>query len=291
VVDVRLADEILRAAGRSYPTIRTVRIPCDNATRKEVPMSVFETYAKYYDLLYREKDYAGEAAYVHKLIQRDFPGARSVLELGSGTGKHAVMLAERAYDVSGVDRSAEMVALARARGLALESSRVMFSQGDVRSVRLGRTFDVVVSLFHVMSYQTTNEDLAAAMATAATHLALGGGFIFDCWYGPAVLMQRPEVRVKRLDDDDLSVTRVAEPRLSLSDSTVDVGYTMFVCDKKTQAWSTFNETHRMRYLFMPEVRQLLGNAGLDLVRAEEWVTGREPDAGSWSTVFVARTRK
>jgi SAM-dependent methyltransferase len=254
-------------------------------------MSVFGVYAKYYDLLYRDKDYAGEAAYVHNLIQRDFPGARSVLELGSGTGKHAVMLAERAYEVSGVDRSAEMVALARTRALELENARVAFSQGDIRSVRLGRTFDIVVSLFHVMSYQTTNEDLAAATATAATHLAPGGGFIFDCWYGPAVLMQRPEVRVKRLDDDDISVTRVAEPGLSLSENTVDVGYTMFVRDKKTQAWSTFNETHRMRYLFVPEVTQMLADAGLELVRAEEWVTGREPHAGSWSTVFIARKRK
>jgi SAM-dependent methyltransferase len=251
-------------------------------------MSVFGVYAKYYDLLYRDKDYAGEAAYVHSLIQREFPGARSVLELGSGTGKHAVKLADRGYEISGVDRSPEMVDSARARAVEPGHGRVAFSQGDIRTVRLGRTFDVVISLFHVMSYQTTNEDLAAAMATAAAHLEPGGGLIFDCWYGPAVLMQRPEVRVKRLDDNDISVTRVAEPKLTLAENSVDVGYTMFVRDKKTEAWSTFGETHRMRYLFMPEVRHLLGDAGLDLVGAEEWVTGREPDAASWSTVFLAR---
>jgi SAM-dependent methyltransferase len=253
-------------------------------------MSVFEAYAKYYDLLYREKDYAGEAAYVHNLIQRDFPGARSLLELGSGTGRHAVMLAERAYEVSGVDRSPEMVALAQARALELGCARVGFSQGDIRSVRLGRTFDVVVSLFHVMSYQTTHEDLAAATATAAAHLGPGGGFIFDCWYGPAVLMQRPEVRVKRLEDDHIALTRVAEPTLLLSENIVDVNYTMFVRDKKTQELSSFDEIHSMRYLFLPEVRRLLNDAGLDLLRTEEWLTGRLPDVGSWSTVFVARRR-
>ena len=91
--------------------------------------------------------------------------------------------------------------------------QVAFSQGDIRAVRLGRTFDVVVALFHVTSYQTTNEDLAAATATAATHLEPGGAFLFDCWRGPAVLIQRPEVWVKRLDDDDISLTRVAEPGL------------------------------------------------------------------------------
>lgn len=50
---------------------------------------IFNTYAAYYDLLYRDKDYVGEAAYVHDLIQHHAPGAQEVLELGSGTGGHA----------------------------------------------------------------------------------------------------------------------------------------------------------------------------------------------------------
>ena len=56
--------------------------------------AVFDAYAAYYDLLYKDKDYAGETEYVHRLIQRFNPGAKSILELGSGTGKHARLLAE-----------------------------------------------------------------------------------------------------------------------------------------------------------------------------------------------------
>jgi SAM-dependent methyltransferase len=271
--------------------VRARGSPCafvGNASWRKVTVSVFQAYAKYYDLLYRDKDYAGEAAYVHGLIEQDRPGARSLLELGSGTGRHALTLAERGYEISGVDRSAEMVARAQARAIDAGNARAVFTQGDIRSVRLGRTFDVVVSLFHVMSYQTTDDDLAAVTETAAVHLEPGGLFIFDCWYGPAVLTQRPEVRVKRLEDDQVCVTRVAEPRLLLDQNAVDVGYTMFVRDKKTERQTSFEETHRMRYLFLPEVRRLLGSADLDFVKTEEWLTGRQPDAGSWSTVFVAR---
>ena len=61
--------------------------------------------------------------------------------------------------------------------------RLRFTQGDLRTVRLGERADAVISLFHVMSYQTSNADLTAAFATAREHLAEGGVFIFDCWYG------------------------------------------------------------------------------------------------------------
>jgi methylase of polypeptide subunit release factors len=66
-------------------------------------MSVFGAYARYYDLLYRDKDYAAEAQYVHRLIQSHALGARSILELGCGTGAHAVLLAGEGYRIHGVD--------------------------------------------------------------------------------------------------------------------------------------------------------------------------------------------
>jgi predicted TPR repeat methyltransferase len=51
--------------------------------------SVFADYARYYDLLYRDKDYAAAAEYVAGLIRKFHPSARPILELGSGTGIHA----------------------------------------------------------------------------------------------------------------------------------------------------------------------------------------------------------
>ena len=73
-------------------------------------MSVFDGYARYYDLLYRDKDYAAEARHVHDIIQRHSPGAHSILELGCGTGAHAIHLATMGYAIHGVDRSHEMLA-------------------------------------------------------------------------------------------------------------------------------------------------------------------------------------
>ena len=66
---------------------------------------VFQLYSKYYDLLYRDKDYAAEAAYVARTLRNAIPSARELLEFGSGTGRHGRLLALRGFSVVGVERS------------------------------------------------------------------------------------------------------------------------------------------------------------------------------------------
>jgi SAM-dependent methyltransferase len=268
-------------------------------------MHVFGSYSRYYNLLYKDKDYAGEAEYVRGLIERHSPEARTVLDLGCGTGRHDFLLAQMGYEVTGVDRSEEMLAVANSQlstlnpqqdfvnpqpsTLSGSSPSLIFHQGDIRTIRLDRTFDVVISLFHVMSYQTTNDDLATALATVRAHLKPGGVFIFDCWYGPAVLTERPEVRVKRLEDETVSVTRVAEPVMYPNENLVDVNYQVSIRDKASGSVDELRETHRMRYLFRPEVELFLGGAGMSIVEASEWLTGREPGFDTWGVCFVSRT--
>lgn len=254
-------------------------------------MSVFAAYSRYYDLLYRDKDYSGEARYVADLMKRHAPGASKVIEIGCGTGGHARELAALGLRVHGVDRSAGMLEAAEAKLDSVEPevrARMRFTQGDARSVRLYEKADAVVSLFHVMSYQTSNSDLTAAFATVREHLETGGVFIFDCWYGPAVLVERPSVTVKRLEDVAVSITRIAEPTLNSAQNIVDVNYTVLVYDRQTTLVETLRETHRMRYLFRPEIELLLSNNGMSLVTAHEWMTDRPPGPHSWAACFVAR---
>ena len=256
-------------------------------------MNVFLNYARYYDLLYRNKDYAGEAEFVHQLLQTHAPDTKSILELGCGTGTHAVCLAKQGYQLHGVDFSTDMLQRASERRSHLPSnlvSKLEFSHGDIRSVRLSQQFDAVVSLFHVISYQTTNEDLRAAFATAKAHLKMNGVFIFDCWYGPAVLSERPTVRVKRLEDEAIAITRIAEPVMYPNENLVDVHYEVFVKDKINGAVEELQETHRMRYLFQPEVDLFMADFGLKVVECKEWMTSSEPGFNAWGVYFVAKCR-
>lgn len=252
----------------------------------------FALYTRYYDLLYADKDYAQEAAYVAGLVRGRVPGAVRILELGCGTGAHAEQLARLGFTVHGIDLSESMLARAEARRASLPpelAQRLSFSVGDARSVRVGQgggaDFDAVITLFHVMSYQTSNADLLATHATAAWHLAPSGVFIHDHWFGPAVLSQKPELRVRRLGDAAIRVTRWAEPVMHWSRNVCDVNYTMLVEPADGSPMQQFHETHPMRYLFAPELDLIEGTSWRDAQHLA-WLGNGPPDASHWAAVRV-----
>lgn len=253
---------------------------------------VFDAYARYYDLLYADKNYAGETAYVLDLAREHLqPPAPAkplrILELGCGTGGHAEHFVAAGCTVHGIDRSPEMVVRAaqRLHGNAAAS----FETGDATSIDLGRQFDLVVALFHVLSYQTEDAAVAAFFRTAAAHLRPGGVVVFDFWHGPGVDADPPATRVRRLSDASLNVLRIAEPTLHPEIHVVDVGYTLFFNIPGEASWQRTEETHRMRYFFLPELRAAQRLAGLDPVVCLPWLaSGRQPDRGDWHAVLVGR---
>jgi SAM-dependent methyltransferase len=256
-------------------------------------MTSFGGYARYYDLLYRNKDYRGETEFVDSLIRKHAPTARRVLELGCGTGIHGLLFAEKGYEVVGLDKSEEMLSVAAerlAKAPPAIAGRVRFLHSDVRSFHVEGQFDVIIALFHVLSYQLNNDDLHAVFRQVKSHLAPGGVFIFDCWYGPAVLTDRPVVRVKRLSDDTTSVTRIAIPALHPNSNRVDVEYQLFIKDNNSTLIDELSETHQVRYLFRPELELLAESAGLSVDSCGAWMSDGEPDFSTWYVYFVVRHR-
>lgn len=254
-------------------------------------MSAFDNYGKYYDLLNDAKDYDLEADYVLRLIHDILPSAQRVLELGCGTGGHAFPLVERGCSVQGIDLSPEMIerAVARKQSLASEqSARVEFSTADLRDYRADQVFDAVISLFHVISYQPSNADLQHAFETARTHLQPGGVFVFDCWYGPAVLTDPPYVRSREYHSDELSATRTAKPTLHPNRNLVKVDFDFVIKSTDGENIDRFSEEHWLRYLFLPEISAYLESSGFEMACALNWMTAEPPDTQSWYAVVVAK---
>jgi SAM-dependent methyltransferase len=244
--------------------------------------SVFNAYSRYYDLLYRDKDYFGEVNYIQTLLNRQGITKGNLLEFGSGTGRHASLLANRGYHVHGIERSAEMVAQ------ALPVSGFTIEQGDICSIQLNRAFDAVLSLFHVISYQITNANLNAVFTRANEHLKPGGLFIFDFWYSPAVYSQRPSVRVKRMSDDHVGIIRIAEPVIYSNENRVDVNYTIFARDLVGGSLETINETHPMRHFSLPEIELLAAKNGFQFIRSEEFLTGKPANENTWGVCAILK---
>ena len=243
---------------------------------------MFDSYSRYYDRLYRDKDYRGETDAIVRRLKRRGVTRGNLLEFGSGTGKHGRLLAAAGYQVHGIERNADMAALAaQGNGFTCEP-------GDIRTTRVGQRFDAVLSLFHVISYQTTNADLHAVFARSAEHLAPGGLFLFDCWYSPAVYAQRPSVRVKRMADEDVEIVRLAEPVIHANENRVDVRYTLFATDRASGAIQTLQVTHPMRHFSLPELDLLAQAHGFTRIDAGELLTGDEPSESTWGVCVTLK---
>ncbi len=101
--------------------------------------------------------------------------ARSILDLGCGTGELAAKLAGTC-EVVGVDPAAAMLDIARARP---GGDKVEWIEGDARDLRLDRRFDLILLTGHAFQVFLTPEDQLAALRTIALHLNPRGRFIFD----------------------------------------------------------------------------------------------------------------
>jgi len=231
-------------------------------------MSVFDKYAAYYDLLYQDKSYQEEVNYLDSLIKKYKCNSQRILDLGCGTGKHANQLAEKGYLVDGIDISETMIETAKNGNY----KNCSFSTGDIRSFQNDKKYDVVTSLFHVICYQNSNSDLLNSFKTAAKHIVDGGLFIFDFWYGPAVLNDKPSVRIKRMANDNFNITRIAEPIIDYNKNVVKVNFEVIIENKATKQVETIKESHNMRYLFLPEIELLLEQAGMKLMNSLQWMS-------------------
>jgi len=286
-------------------------------------LSAFDAYSAYYDLFYRDKPYEAELDWLIQKIRNYSPAACRLLDGGCGTGAYTQGFAQRGYEVLGIDMSPRMVELAiektGGRGNCLRPARptprhpgqptprhpgpragvssltfsedscpvpLSFVVGDVRDFRVQKPVDVVTLLFHVMSYQTSDDDVRRTLASCAANLEAGGLLCFDVWHAPAVLAQEPEKREKHLTEGDLQAVRHATPYHDEARRVVEVRYDIEL--RSPQGNENFTELHAMRYFSQPELASLLAAAGFELLEVAELVTGAPPSPATWGVCYFAR---
>jgi SAM-dependent methyltransferase len=249
-------------------------------------------YAENYDLFYEDKDYEAECDLIEEIFRRHAGGQIStILDLGCGTGNHTMPLAHRGYKVTGVDRSSEMVRHAKIKLQSQTSppqGHPQFLEGDVRSLKLDRQFDVVLMMFAVLGYQVTNEDVLTSLCTVRRHLRPGGLFVCDVWYGPAVLSIRPSDRIKIISTPGGKVIRAASGTLDVYRHTAGVCYQTWSI-KEQQVVSETKETHRMRYFFPQELDLFFTQAEMKLLEISNFNDpAKSPTEETWNCLAVGR---
>ncbi len=247
-------------------------------------MSVFgEIYSKYYNLLYKDKNYKEEFDYIHGIIKNYCTKeCKTILDIGCGTGKHLSFFKNAGYSVSGIDSSESMINEAK-KCLGQEKDLICCEASQFKT---DKKYDIIISLFHVMNYHTENKELDFVFRKVSENLHDGGLFIFDFWYGPAVLMDPPVLRIKKLEDEEIKITRRAESAMHYSKNIVAVNFEILVEDKKNHNFETIKETHKMRYFFLPEIEILAQKAGLKNLNFFEWMTQKSLSSNTWYGVGI-----
>lgn len=246
-------------------------------------------YVAVYDLLYGIKEYDAEAAFVlDRLTASSSMPLNTLLDIGSGTGRHAHLFARQGLSVQGIDLSDKMVALATQRSAGLPTaSAVQFKQGDVRTFRLLQTFDAAAALFHVFSYLTVTADLEAALHQIRCHLTEGAPFLFDYWYAEAIRRDGVARREREAENDAWHVRRLTEPVLETEHDLVRVNFYVTATEKKTGKVHRWHEEHPMRYFDPAFLEDKLSLNGFKTIAHGEWLTEGPPHAGKLGAYTLA----
>lgn len=250
-------------------------------------MEVFKDYAYYYNVFYQDKNYSEEARQVDYLLRKYGTNIHTVVDYGCGTGKHDIELAKLGYQCSGIDMSPLMIDIAKENVRAVAED-INLKVADIRKYIPQNKYDAVISLFHVMSYQNSNQDAVSAFKSARKALKQGGIFLFDLWYGPGVLSDKPSIRVKEIEDEEHKLVRIARPIMYDKTNVVSVCYEVFVINKESGETKVINEVHNMRYFFRPEVEVLLKEAEFELIENLDCKTLEATDYNSWTSYFIAK---
>ena len=255
-------------------------------------MTVFEEYAKYYDLLYKDKNYSKEIEYIDSLI-RDYTDQHDIIEFGCGSGIHAIELAKLGYSVYGIDVSESMVQQANDRLSRLNdslSNLISFHSGDLANFTSTKKYNIAISLFHVISYMETDYDVNNAFSTVNQSLKKGGIFIFDFWHGPGVLND-PPIEVHRIvEKDGLIIRRDTKPLLKKEEKIVNVNFDLSISLNEEKI-DEVQECHVMRYFSEKELTEFLKANNFSVLYSKEWLRNKELSKDSWYGCMIAQKEK
>jgi SAM-dependent methyltransferase len=255
----------------------------------------FDIYAKFYDLLYKDKNYPEEAAYMDQLIKKHSPVNQSqltLLDLACGTGKHLFELSSLGYkNLSGSDISSAMIEKAKEKAGAIPNDIPFYNYSFQQSHLIKKQFDIVISMFSAVNYLTNFGDQTKTFKNVNGLLKENGLFIFDYWNGNAVIRDYSPVKVLRKKDGNAEIMRISTTNVNTVTQGVSVKFNCLYIDKG-HIIDEFEEIHNLHYYHFSEMYNLLEIAGFEILHLSPFLRPeKETGPYDWNISIVAKKRK
>ena len=148
-------------------------------------MEFYEEIAGWYDLISAKRDPKCATDFFEDIFNKH-GDVKDVLDIGCGTGSHAKYLSEKGYSVTGLDKSENMIKIARKK-----SPKAKFVKGHMRDFSPGKKFDAALAIFTVINDSTSLEELHESFRKINSLLKPGGLFIFDTGLSEKDTKKRP----------------------------------------------------------------------------------------------------
>jgi SAM-dependent methyltransferase len=236
-------------------------------------------YSNTYDIFNKDKKYKEEAKFVDKIIQKYKKNSKTILELGTGTGSHAIFLAKK-YNYTGVEKSGEMIKICEEKKIKAK----IFKQ-DIRNLKLNKKYDIIVALFCVVVYLTNINEFIKTLKNVYKHLNKGGLFIFDFWYTPAVNSIKPQITHNIKKKDNNTYERIATPKI-VNSKRIDVVYKFNLNLGKKMYKS--REIHKVRHFRLSDIEKYYEKSYLKPIHYCEMTTKKKPSNMTWKILTVLK---
>ncbi len=246
--------------------------------------------AEVYDLKGHDRFSVQMVEYTFKLLKKFRFRPRRILDLCCGTGTAAVMFAEQGYDVTGLDGSREMLAVAKKKAMKkkvkIELLHERLPDFEIRERKNHlRRFDLITCYFDSLNYILKEDELRGAFRSVAKHLRPGGLFIFDMNTARALQFLWGDKTYAGIKP---GIAWIWESLYYNRAHQADLRATCFV--KKGKQWETFEEIHSEKAYSNSAIKEGLHSAHFEILAFYDCFKFRKPDKRSNRIAVVARIR-
>ncbi len=242
----------------------------------------YEVLAAYYDRIMEDVDYTAWCEGYQTCFERYGLSAHKVLDLACGTGNITIPMAKMGYEMTGLDLSSEMLALAQQKA-DMEKVRIRFSEQNIALFDAGNDYDAAICSFDGYNYLTSPKDVTSSFARVYETLKTGGIFIFDVttpYKYQHILADNAFV----CEYDDLFLTW--QNYYTKKTALCDFYLTFFI--KNGDHWHRVDETQRQRKYDLKRLEKMLKETGFTVLETISDLTGAPMEETSERAFFLCR---